>query len=194
MARRRDITREEILDAAQRLIQTRGANGYAVRDLAAEIGFSAASLHHHFPSRAELLTAVFRRYRERLNARLAEIEAETDTFFTRLERLVSHFAAVSGDENRLCLASVAAVELPTLPPVARDETFTLWANLTGWITRFTLRGKTDGELPAETDAELLALQFTATLQGALLLQRTAPPGTHRRILHAAVDALRRLTP
>ena len=193
MARRRDITREEILDAAQRLIQTRGANGYAVRDLAADIGFSAASLHHHFSSRADLLAAVFHRYRERLNARLAEIEAETDTFFTRLERLVSHFTALSGEDARLCLATVAAVELATLPAAARDETRTLWSNLTGWITRFALEAKFDGELPGETDAELLALQFTATLQGALLLQRTAPSGTHRRILHAAVDVIRRLS-
>ncbi len=191
MARRRDITRDDILDAAQRLMQQRGANGFSVRDLSGEIGFSAASLHHHFPSRADLLAAVLRRYRERFNARMAEIEAETENFFARLERLIAHFASVAGAENRVCPAAVSAVEFNTLPEAARDESLALWANLSGWIFRFSQQAKVDGDLPGRTAPDLAARHFTATLQGALLLQRMTHPGTLLEVLHEAVESLRR---
>ena len=91
MARRRDIPRDEILDAAQHLLQTKGCHGFSLRDLGEEVGLRSASLHHHFPAKADLITAVVRRYRDRLNARIAAIEAETDSLMARLVRVSSLF-------------------------------------------------------------------------------------------------------
>ena len=42
-----------ILDVAERLAQTRGYNGFSYADIAAELGVTKASLHYHFPSKAE---------------------------------------------------------------------------------------------------------------------------------------------
>ena len=43
-----------ILDIAERLVQRRGFNGFSYADIAAELGITKASLHYHFPSKAEL--------------------------------------------------------------------------------------------------------------------------------------------
>lgn len=39
-------TRGRILDVAQRLIQDRGYNGFSYRDVAAEVGIRAPTIHH----------------------------------------------------------------------------------------------------------------------------------------------------
>ena len=47
-------TAGRILDVAERLVQLRGFNGFSYADVAAELGITKASLHYHFPGKAEL--------------------------------------------------------------------------------------------------------------------------------------------
>ena len=47
-------TAQRILDIAARLVQTRGFNGFSYADVAAELEVTKASLHYHFPTKAEL--------------------------------------------------------------------------------------------------------------------------------------------
>jgi TetR/AcrR family transcriptional repressor of nem operon len=185
MARRRDIPRDEILDAAQHLLQTRGCNGFSIRDLGDEVGLRTASLHHHFPAKADLLAAIVHRYRDRLNTRIAEIEAETDVLSTRLERVTALFSPLA-EQGRLCVLAVLAADLPTLSPAPADEARALTANLLGWLTRFISRAKAGRELPPATDSESTAALLLAAIQGALLLARTAAPEIAGRAMRQAL--------
>ena len=45
-------TADRILDIAERLVQTRGFNRFSYADIAAELGITTASVHYHFPARA----------------------------------------------------------------------------------------------------------------------------------------------
>ena len=56
--------REEILAAAKLAAQAHGYAGLNFRDLAERVGIKAASIYYHFPSKAELATAVAKRYWE----------------------------------------------------------------------------------------------------------------------------------
>ncbi len=55
-------TRTRILDVGERLVQVRGFNGFSYADVAAELSVAKASLHYHFPSKAELGEAIVTRY------------------------------------------------------------------------------------------------------------------------------------
>ena len=189
MARRRDIPRDEILDAAQFLLQTRGCNGFSIRDLGEEVGLRTASLHYHFPAKADLLSAVVRRYRDRLNARIAEIEAETDVLGARLERVTALFSPLPGQGGRLCVLGVMAADFLTLPPGPAEEARALTANLLGWLTRFISRAKAEGELPPGTDPEATAASLLAAIQGSLLLARTAGPEFTEGVMLAALAGI-----
>jgi hypothetical protein len=50
--------REAILAAARRTAQAHGYGGLNFRDLANEVGIKAASIHYHFPSKADLGAAL----------------------------------------------------------------------------------------------------------------------------------------
>src|SRR6266536_5298655 len=63
MARTRDpaahaLRRDEFIDAAQRLIQTRGYEQMSVQDVLDELGASKGAFYHYFDSKEALLTAV----------------------------------------------------------------------------------------------------------------------------------------
>src|SRR3989440_4221387 len=67
-------TASRILDVAERLVQIRGYNGFSYADVASELGISKASLHYHFPGKAELGEALIGRYASRFADALEEID------------------------------------------------------------------------------------------------------------------------
>ena len=68
-------TAGRILDSAEALVQVRGFNGFSYADVAGELSLTTASLHYHFPGKAELGRALIARYAERFNAALEAIDA-----------------------------------------------------------------------------------------------------------------------
>jgi TetR/AcrR family transcriptional repressor of nem operon len=75
------------LASARRSAQAHGYGGLNFRDLAEEVGIKAASLYHHFPSKADLGAAVAKRYWEDTAADLDAMTAETPDPISALQRL-----------------------------------------------------------------------------------------------------------
>ena len=63
-----------LLNTAQGLIQTRGFNAFSYKDLAEAVGIRTASIHYHFPAKAELGVALMERYIADLNQALENID------------------------------------------------------------------------------------------------------------------------
>ncbi len=55
---RKPLSRERIEDAALRLVDREGLDGFSMRKLGRMLGVEAMSLYHHFPSQAHLLDAL----------------------------------------------------------------------------------------------------------------------------------------
>src|SRR5690349_365332 len=54
-----------LMDLAEVRMREAGYHGFSFRELAAEIGIKSASVHHHFPTKADMAVAVTRRYLQR---------------------------------------------------------------------------------------------------------------------------------
>jgi AcrR family transcriptional regulator len=59
---RGELTRQRILDAAQKLFSEHGSNGVSLRAITAEAGANSAAANYHFGSKMGLLEAVFARH------------------------------------------------------------------------------------------------------------------------------------
>lgn len=59
---RGEETRDAILGAAIRRIAHLGFEGLRVRDVAKEVGINNATLHHHFPTKEDLIAGVVERF------------------------------------------------------------------------------------------------------------------------------------
>src|ERR1700728_4433475 len=75
-----------ILDVAEHLAQTRGFNGFSYADIAVQLRVTKASLHYHFPSKAELGRALVERYHENFVAALAAIDRTVTSAPDKLKR------------------------------------------------------------------------------------------------------------
>lgn len=166
MAKRKDIARDDLLEAGQRMCEAGGFHGFSIRNLADEIGISSASLHHHFPTKDDLGQAMLQRERESLNKSLAAIAAEHEDWSKRRQEAIQVLA-----KSRL--PAVLVAEIAGLPPRCHAELRLLHTNLTGWLSRFATEALRRQELPDDTDPEALARALLALAQGSALYSRLA---------------------
>jgi TetR/AcrR family transcriptional regulator, transcriptional repressor for nem operon len=163
-------TRARILDAAERLVQTRGFNGFSYADVASELGVTKASLHYHFPGKAELGDALIARYAERFTAELERLDADRLTPCAKLAAYASIYADVLR-ADRMCLCGMLAAEYETLPPAMRDGILRFFDHNQGWLRAVIEEGRADRSMSFDGTAEDGAQTILAGLEGALLVAR-----------------------
>src|SRR5437867_255524 len=107
--------REDILAAGRRVAQAHGYAGLNFRDLAEQVGIKAASIYYHFPSKAELATAVARRYWEDSELFLENLLKNSSGPLAALRTYPETFRWALESENRMCLSSFMGAEFDDLP-------------------------------------------------------------------------------
>ena len=117
--RHRTSTKHHILDSAQQLLQTRGYNAFSYSDISEVVGVRKASIHYHFPTKANLGQALLERYAEQFSQSLGQIRLENSAARERLVALVEIYAEML-ERDRLCLAAMLGAGALTAPTQLRD--------------------------------------------------------------------------
>jgi TetR/AcrR family transcriptional regulator, transcriptional repressor for nem operon len=163
-------TRARVLDTAERLVQVRGFNGFSYADVADELGVTKASLHYHFPSKAELGEALIARYAERFTHALASIDERTVGAPAKLDAYAGLYTDVLREE-RMCLCGMFAAEYQTLPTPIRDAVLGFLDANEAWLERVLEQGRADGSVRFGGSARETARSILGGLEGAMLLAR-----------------------
>lgn len=165
-----DATRTRILDVAERLVQTRGFNGFSYADIATEVGITKASLHYHFATKAELGRTLVERYSEAFKGALAAIATGARDAQQRLRDYVSLYANVLSDQ-RMCLCGMVAAEYGTLPAQMQAAIRAFFEINESWLTAQIEHGMHAGRLSPRLAARDAARMLVGALEGEMLVAR-----------------------
>src|SRR5271154_845434 len=180
-----------ILDVAEQLAQTRGYNGFSYADIAAQLGVTKASLHYHFPSKAELGRALIERYHGLFGAALDAIDRHREPPQEKLKRYVGLYDSVLSNE-RMCLCGMLAAEYATLPPPMQEGLTAFFDANERWLTAVLEDGLRSGTFLFQEPARERARVLLGALEGAMLVARSY--GNARRFQTAAAAVLADLAP
>src|SRR6185436_3943300 len=133
-------TPQRILDIAEHLVQTRGFNGFSYADIAEAMHVTKASLHYHFPSKAELGKRLIERYEKNFLAALAAIDGQTDDAREKLRRYAAIYTSVVR-ANRMCLCGMLAAEFGTLPEAMQVDMRHFFDENERWLVGVLKEGK-----------------------------------------------------
>lgn len=105
---RSNQTQTQILEAANRLLQETGAEGFTLEAVAAEAGVSKGGLLYHFPSKNALIEGMIARSIARVDEALAEeLEREHGDYLKAYIRASFRTTADSEQVSRAFLAAIA---------------------------------------------------------------------------------------
>lgn len=184
-------TRDRILDEAQHLVQQRGFSSVAYRDISTALGIRNASVHHHFPSKTDLGTAMVRRYRTQIETLLTHLSNTESSPLDRLHQYLTAYQGVIHEDGRICLCTQMIAEDCVLPPSIQQELGAFFTFSEQWLTRTLDQGRRQGELHFAGSATDAALTLLATIEGAMLMTRTTrSPQRFHDVTHRALTALR----
>ena len=172
--------REAILAAARRTAQAHGYGGLNFRDIGAEVGIKAASIYHHFPSKADLGAAVAKRYWEDTAKELDALLAKTGDPKRALKAYPGLFRRSLEADNRMCLCGFMAAEYDDLPDTVKTEVQTFADVNVTWLARML----SAASVP-KNQCEAKARAIFAAVGGAQLLARSrADLGLFDELIHS----------
>ncbi|RKF50104.1 TetR/AcrR family transcriptional regulator [Paraburkholderia fungorum] len=161
-------SRERILAAATKIAQAHGYGGLNYRDLAEDVGIKAASIYHHFASKADLGAAVARRYWENSAATLDALLAESADPIDCLRHYPETFRKALESGNRICLCSFMAAESDDLPEAVTKEVQTFADVNVAWLSKVL----SAAAVVSSENSEQRARAIFAAVAGAQLIARS----------------------
>ena len=167
----RQHTSQQILDIAQRLVQTRGFNAFSYADIAASLSVSKASLHFHFPSKVDLGVSLIERYGDTFRMALEAIDLESGGTAAKLRRYAGLYAAVLANE-RMCLCGMMAAEFATLPKSMQAALESFFQLNERWLIGVLNEGRASGVLRFEGPAAEASQFIIDSLEGSMMMARS----------------------
>ena len=161
-------SRENILAAARSAAQARGYGGLNFRELAEDVGIRAASMYHHFPSKADLGAAVAKRYWEDSANRLDALLADSSDPIQSLRDYPNTFRKPLESDNRMCMCSFMAAEYDDLPEAVKKEVQTFADVNVAWLAKVLIAAN----VVSPEKSEPRARAIFAAVAGAQLMARS----------------------
>lgn len=164
-------TRERILQVAEHMLRGRGFSAFSYQDVAQKIGIRKASVHYHFPSKADLGVALIarvrtagRRWSERLEADRADPVVVLDAYFDA-------FAEILTEGGHICAGGILGAEFNALPESVQSAYRGFAKAQQRWLIGLLERGRAQGVFHRTGEAAEQAALVAAALQGALQIAR-----------------------
>lgn len=186
-------THERILDAAERLMVARGYNAFSYADISATVGVGKATIHHHFPTKADLAVAVLVHYRRNNRRHGEQLFAAVSDPVARLDAYVGYWEdCILRQDMPFCIGALLASEIPSLPDIVVQQVRGHFADLSGWLAGTIEDGIAKGRLKAAQGPKAAAETLMATVHGAMLAARVAgtDPAVFSAITRPALDQLK----
>ncbi len=172
MGRPREFDETVVLDAAMNRFWAQGYEATSVRDLAASMGITGASLYNAFGDKRSLYRRALDHYvehsvRDRISCLgapppVAAIQAFFDEIIER---------SVGDAERRGCLLVNAAMEVAPYDAEFRAAVFQEVESIREFFYACVAAGQRDGTITASASAEALAALLLSTLLGLRIMAR-----------------------
>jgi AcrR family transcriptional regulator len=172
------VRREAFLDAAQRLIQTKGYEAMSIQDVLEELNASRGAFYHYFDSKQALLEGVVDRFADGAMAALTPVLTDQRLpALRKMERLFTGIAAWKAERRELVLAIMEVWNSDSNAVVREKLRRMTVTRLTPLLSDAIRQGIDEGvvktSFPDETSRALVALMHG--LQEMAIEYFLAPP-------------------
>ncbi len=184
-------TAERILKAANALMVERGYSAFSYADISQAVDIRKASIHHHFPTKADLAAAVLKAHRERLVQGTELLDRQIENPLKRIQAYVEYWeGCIRSRTVPFCIAALLGAELPSLPEQVQAEVRLHFTALREWLERTLKAGVRKRVITLHKSPTIEAELLLATVHGAMLSARaTGKSDIFRTVCAAAIQRI-----
>jgi len=175
LARPREFSEEDVLDAAVACFWRHGLGATSVRELAAEMGLNGPSLYNAFGDKRALFACALERYAAHtMRERIRRLERETPVAAIRayFDELIAR--SLADADRRGCLIVNAALEVAPHDAELGKLICGFLGELEGFFRRCLERALASRAIPARVDPADTARLFLGLLLGLRVAARARP--------------------
>lgn len=183
-------TRTALLDSAEKAARQRGFDAFSYADLARDVGIRKASIHHHFPAKADLALGLIERYAARFVETLKQINAEQCTAAEKLRAYHSVYHDALAGGSRLCLCVSLSAGRDSLSDPVLEQLNQFHLDSIAWLTEVFQLAMSDKSVVGVSRAATEASSTLALMEGAQLMSRAAnDPAPFQQATQVLLDRL-----
>lgn len=165
-------TAEEILRLTRPLILAGGYDGFSYADISNVVGIRKASIHHHFPTKAQLVRVLVEQYRREALEGLKKMDSAIADSAEKLRAYTGYWqTCITSGSEPFCVCALLASQMPALPDEVAAEVKAHFRALAAWLATVLRDGLEQGSLHMTHEPEVEAEVFVATVHGAMLSSR-----------------------
>lgn len=164
-------TRNALLDSAEHAARTVGFDGFSYADLANEVGIRKASIHHHFPSKANLSVELMQRYLAKFETARAEFRTSPRSGAAQLSAVINSYRDGIGEGKSVCLCVSFTTSRESLPDEVSELVRRFRTMVTEWLAASFHAGQSDGSILNIIDPTMEAAAALSLFEGAQLAAR-----------------------
>ncbi|PKB87227.1 TetR family transcriptional regulator [Ewingella americana] len=181
----------EIIFHTRQLLTSGGYNSFSYADIAELVKIQKASIHHHFPSKVELVQAVLAEYREEARGGMAAISQQLNDPLAELKAYAGYWSTcIENGTSPFCICVMLSVELPKLPPEISSEVTGHFTDLANWLAALLQKGQSSGIFQLTETPDIQAKSFMSTVHGAMLSARALDDAElFQKIVDPVIDNL-----
>jgi TetR/AcrR family transcriptional regulator, transcriptional repressor for nem operon len=163
--------KDEILDVAIHLLQTKGFESFSYQDLAKALGITKASIHHHFPRKEDLGVALCDWIKQWHERRFHEARIHFPDPWERLDAYLHGSLQYAQGQNKICPLSSLQADINSLPASMCRAIAALDEHELAFIAQLLEHGRSAGTMRFHGEAKHQALLLVLACKGALQYSR-----------------------
>lgn len=167
--------KEQILEVAGELLQTRSFSAFSYQDISDRIGISKASIHHHFPTKEDLGKALAARYRMSQEQALEGISRKCHRPWDQLDAFIAMTTEIIKSGNKICPMGSLQAEHNIISKEMQEEINSLCDSIQTWLAGVLSKGRKSGVMSYPGTPHDQAALIHAAIQGALQNARAEGP-------------------
>jgi len=157
--------KEALLKAAENKVRLGGYSNFSFRELASEVGIKSASVHYHFPTKADLGAELAHQYTNSFLAALGEPSELKANGKNPIDVYTQLFRGALVTDKKMCLCGVLGAESDSLPDKVRFEVKRFFNQNLTWLSAAHLAN-------GEPNPAQAAIQTVSLLEGAMMISKT----------------------
>ena len=174
--------KEELLKVAEDKVRQGGYSNFSFREIANDVGIKSASVHYHFPTKADLGAALAHKYTDAFLSALGDIDDIKKRGENPIDIYTQIFSNALLTDDKMCLCGLLGAQNESLPEKVQVEVKRFFEKNLEWL-------KSAHEANGDANPSHAAITTVSLLEGAMMISKALNDHSYFQLATTSIESV-----